>query len=48
MAIAAVLGLVFVAGGFVVSNQMSWPLSQTVGGIGFAVVAITHLILRRG
>jgi zinc/manganese transport system permease protein len=47
MAIAAMLGVAFLGAGFVLSNEMSWPLSQTVGGVGFVVVMLAHAIGRR-
>jgi zinc/manganese transport system permease protein len=47
MAIAVVLGVVFLAIGFITSNELSWPLSQTVGGVGFAAVVLSHTIARR-
>lgn len=39
---SAALSLAFVAAAFVLSNVMQWPLSQTVGGVGFAVFAASH------
>jgi ABC-type Mn2+/Zn2+ transport system permease subunit len=41
---AALLSLVFLAGGFYLSNVMSWPFSQSVGGVGFAIVVLLHLL----
>src|SRR5205823_7821221 len=38
LVISAALSLVFLAIGFYLSNVMSWPLSQSVGGVGFAIV----------
>jgi ABC-type Mn2+/Zn2+ transport system permease subunit len=48
--LAAVAALLFLFVAFVVSNLLDWPLSQTVGGVGFAALAISHLAaqLRRG
>lgn len=40
---AAVLAVVFLGVGFAVSNLMQWPLSQTIGGVGFGFVAVSHL-----
>ena len=50
MAAAAVLGVLFVAAGDVMSNAMNWPFSQSVGGAGFAVLVasrLTALVARR-
>lgn len=44
MLAAAVLSLVFVAVGFFLSNEMNWPMSQSVGGTGFAALALSHLL----
>ena len=38
-----VVSLIFLASGFYFSNAMRWPLSQSVGGIGFAVLIISQL-----
>lgn len=49
--LAMVAGLIFLAVGFLVSIEMDWPLSQTVGGVGVAAVFVSHLgarWLRRG
>lgn len=40
---SASLSLLFLAAGFFISNEMNWPLSQSVGGVGFAVVILMHL-----
>jgi ABC-type Mn2+/Zn2+ transport system permease subunit len=41
--IAAVcLSLLFLAAGFVLSIEMDWPLSQSVGGAGFAILLTSH------
>jgi ABC-type Mn2+/Zn2+ transport system permease subunit len=42
MAGAAGLSLVFLGVGFGLSNGMSWPLSQSVGGVGFAALVVSH------
>lgn len=42
--VSAALSLFFVAGGFYLSNTMSWPFSQSVGGIGFAVLVASHVL----
>jgi ABC-type Mn2+/Zn2+ transport system permease subunit len=49
MAASAALSLVFLAAGFYLSNTMGWPLSQSVGGVGFVVLAFSHTaaMLRR-
>ena len=44
MGVSAALGVVFLAIGFVLSNAMQWPLSQSIGGVGFGVVAASHLV----
>ncbi len=41
---AALLSLVFLTIGFAVSNQMSWPLSQSVGCVGFTALLLSHLV----
>lgn len=43
MIAAAVLSLVFLGVGFELSNRLNWPLSQSVGGTGFAALALSHL-----
>jgi ABC-type Mn2+/Zn2+ transport system permease subunit len=47
---SAVLSLIFLGGGFYLSNVMNWPLSQSVGGLGVCVVLASHMLggLRRG
>jgi ABC-type Mn2+/Zn2+ transport system permease subunit len=40
---SALLSLVYLAAGFYLSNRMNWPLSQSVGGAGFAVLVLSHL-----
>jgi zinc/manganese transport system permease protein len=44
LVISAVLSLIFLAAGFVLSNEMNWPLSQSVGGVGFAVLIVSHSV----
>ena len=46
MIAAALLSLFFLAAGFYLSNVMSWPLSQSVGGVGFCVLIILHAAAR--
>jgi len=41
---AAVVSLVMLAIGFYLSNRLSWPLSHSVGGVGFVVLAVSHLL----
>src|SRR5688572_3285330 len=40
---SALLALAFVAMGFVLSIEMEWPFSQSVGGVGFAAAIASHL-----
>jgi ABC-type Mn2+/Zn2+ transport system permease subunit len=40
---AAVLSLVFLGIGFYLSNHMNWPLSQSIGGTGFAALVLSHI-----
>ena len=46
MAAATALSLVFLGVGFVLSNLLQWPLSQTIGGVGFGIVAISHFAVQ--
>jgi len=41
---SAVLSFIYLGGGFFLSNEMNWPLSQSVGGVGFAVLMISHVL----
>jgi ABC-type Mn2+/Zn2+ transport system permease subunit len=43
---AAVLALLFLLAGFVLSVEMQWPMSQSVGGVGFAALIIANLAAR--
>jgi ABC-type Mn2+/Zn2+ transport system permease subunit len=43
MVAGAILSLVFLAIGFYLSSRMSWPMSQSIGGAGFAALAISQL-----
>jgi len=43
MAAGAVLSLIYLGIGFYLSNKMNWPMSQSVGGAGFAVLAVSQL-----
>jgi ABC-type Mn2+/Zn2+ transport system permease subunit len=46
LASAAGWSVLFLAAGFYLSNTFDWPLSQSVGGFGFAVLALSHLVAR--
>jgi ABC-type Mn2+/Zn2+ transport system permease subunit len=43
MVSGAILSLIYLAAGFYLSNKMNWPLSQSVGGAGFIVLAVSQL-----
>ena len=43
MLAAAMLSLVYLAIGFYLSNRMNWPLSQSIGGTGFAALVLSHI-----
>jgi ABC-type Mn2+/Zn2+ transport system permease subunit len=43
MLASAILSILFVAIGFYLSNELDWPLSQSIGGTGFAALAFSHL-----
>jgi ABC-type Mn2+/Zn2+ transport system permease subunit len=40
---AAIVALVMVAFAFVLSNALSWPFSQSAGGVGFALLLLSHI-----
>jgi len=42
LALAALIGLIDVYLGFELSNQMEWPFSHSVGGVGFAILMLSH------
>jgi ABC-type Mn2+/Zn2+ transport system permease subunit len=42
MLASTIVALAFLAAGFYLSNQMSWPFSQSIGGIGFTTLALSH------
>jgi ABC-type Mn2+/Zn2+ transport system permease subunit len=42
MVAAALAALAFVGAGFVLSVKMDWPLSQSIGGVGFAAAVLSH------
>jgi len=46
MIAAAALGVALTFGGFELSNAFDWPFSQSVGGLGFVIVALSHLAAR--
>jgi len=46
LAASAILALLLVASGFVMSIEMDWPFSQSVGGLGFAIVIASHALRR--
>jgi len=41
---AAVVALAMLIVGFYLSNQMDWPLSRSVGGVGFAMVMVSQVV----
>lgn len=45
---AALVGIACVAIGYILSAQMDWPLSHSVGGAGFVLFLISHLAKRLG
>ena len=42
LAISAGLSLLLLAAGFYLSNTMNWPFSQSIGGVGFAALVVSH------
>jgi ABC-type Mn2+/Zn2+ transport system permease subunit len=42
MLASALCSLVFLLGGLLLSYTADWPLSQSVGGVGFVVVLVSH------
>lgn len=42
LAASCVVGLLSVIAGFVLSVEMTWPLSQSIGGAGFAVFLLSN------
>jgi ABC-type Mn2+/Zn2+ transport system permease subunit len=42
---SVVAALAFLAGGFVLSVEMEWPLSQSVGGVGFTALVLSHAVV---
>jgi ABC-type Mn2+/Zn2+ transport system permease subunit len=49
LVVSVVIGLTLLMVGFVLSVEMDWPLSQSVGGVGFCIVLGSHAlsVLRR-
>ena len=39
-----IMSLLFLAAGFYFSNEKRWPLSQSVGGVGFVVLIVSQLL----
>jgi ABC-type Mn2+/Zn2+ transport system permease subunit len=39
---AAIVSLLMVAAAFVISNSLSWPFSQTAGGVGFVILLLSQ------
>ena len=46
MALAVAIGLIDSALGFYLSNKLSWPYSQSVGGVGFVLMLLSQLAAR--
>ena len=44
IASAVSVALLSVAIGFVLSVEMDWPLSHSVGGVGFAAFLVSHIL----
>jgi ABC-type Mn2+/Zn2+ transport system permease subunit len=42
LALSAFIGLIDVYVGFQFSNRMEWPFSQSVGGVGFVLLMLSH------
>lgn len=42
MLACALLALLSLAAGFYLSNRMEWPMSQSVGGVGFVLLVVSH------
>jgi hypothetical protein len=43
---AAILAVVFLLAGLVLSVKFEWQFSQSVGAIGFAVLVVSHAVAR--
>jgi ABC-type Mn2+/Zn2+ transport system permease subunit len=46
LAASVVLSQAMYVAGFVLSNEMDWPLSHSVGAAGFAVLVVSHTAAR--
>jgi ABC-type Mn2+/Zn2+ transport system permease subunit len=46
MALAVVFGLIDAGAAFYLSNRLDWPFSQSVGGVGFVVLVLSHVLAR--
>ena len=44
MVSAVAASILFLAAGFVLSVEMGWPFSQSVGGVGFAALILSHAV----
>ena len=42
LGMASCLGVIFLTVGFILSNWMAWPLSHSIGGVGFSAVVLSH------
>ncbi len=43
---AAAVSVLYLGAAFYLANTMDWPLSQSVGGVGFGVLVLSHLAAR--
>jgi ABC-type Mn2+/Zn2+ transport system permease subunit len=41
---SAIVSLIYIGIGFILSNEMNWPFSQSVGGVGFTVLVVSHAL----
>ena len=46
LAWSVTMAIVLYVAGFLLSNAMNWPLSQSIGGLGFALLIASHAIAR--
>jgi len=44
LAASAIAAIAFLVAGFVLSIEMDWPLSHSVGGAGFAALVVSHIV----
>jgi ABC-type Mn2+/Zn2+ transport system permease subunit len=42
LAASVVVSQAMYVAGFVLSNEMDWPLSHSVGAVGFALLIVSH------